>query len=131
MKLDKRLQKIVDQMVKDTADGGKINQEKALKYVKTLKLLSKAEAIAALSQFLKRLKREQQKTTLEIESVEVLSPAQVKQVTGNLQKDFLISEVKTTINTSLLGGLRIKIGDVVFDDSVDSKYQQLKGAILN
>jgi F0F1-type ATP synthase delta subunit len=129
-KLDRRVRKIVDLMVKDSvAADGKINEEKAAEYIKVLKLLAKAESIAALSEFLKRLKSEIARTTLEIETTIPLSTQQIKQIADVVRTDYSVSEVKTTINSSLFGGLKIKIGDVVYDDSIRCKFQQLKGVI--
>ena len=81
-----------------------------------------------ISNYLKGLKRELSKTTLIIESATPLSSTEMNQIKKNFASKF-INHQSLTINHSLLGGLRVKIGDEVYDYSVSGKLKQVKEAI--
>jgi|SRR3989344_714073 len=130
MKIDKRLQKLIDTLVKQSFDKtGKVLSGKVKRYSETLSSLNKPTAIMALSEFSKSLKNEQNKHTLSIEGASKLNPKQINRIKNALRADYKISEVKVAVNPNLLGGTRIKIGDVVIEDSVVNKIEQLKGVI--
>lgn len=130
MKTDKKLQKLIDTMVKQSFDKtGKILNPKVDRYTKILSLLSISSAVVALSDYSKKLKRESSKHTLLIESVIRMSPKQINAVKNALKAEYKINEVRIVINKNLLGGTRIKIGDIVIEDSVVNKIEQMKEAI--
>lgn len=130
MKLDKRLKKTVTLLVNSSFDEqGVLNEKKVLTFAKSLRSLTKPKAITALSYYLSGIKRGISKTTLEIESPSSLSATSIKEIKTKIQKDFPVNQVNTKLNSSLFGGIRIKIGDVVFDDSVSRKIAQVKGVI--
>jgi len=59
-----------------------------------------------------------------------MTDAQVKDVVANLERKFgrkLIPQV--TVDNSLIGGVRVVVGDEVFDTSVRAKLQQLHAAL--
>jgi F-type H+-transporting ATPase subunit delta len=65
-----------------------------------------------------------------IASAFALSDAQVKDVVAVLEKKFgrkLVPAV--TVDDSLIGGVRVVVGDEVFDTSVRAKLQQLHAAL--
>lgn len=129
-KLDKRLTKIVNKMAEDSFSvEGSLEEKKTFNYVHVLKSLPRFQAIVALSQYLKMIKMGLSKTTLDIESVISLTDVQVKEVVASIKAKQLVLVVNTKTNDSLFGGLRVKIGDVVYDDSVSQRIAQLKGAI--
>lgn len=108
---------------------GEIKESTVQNIVTSLKKLPANDAIQSLILYQKGLKREIGKTTLEISSPVKLSQAEIKKISSAAPKNFNITNVKTVLDSSLLGGLRIKIGDVVFDDSVLAKIETVKGII--
>ena len=126
MKTNKQLAKTIDDLMKTafTSDGA-LDQKQVENHVKALKNLPTPDSIIALSAYLRRIKFELNKTTLEIETSIPLSQSQIKQITDAIKADHQISAVKSTINPSILGGLRVKIGDVVYDDSIARRILQL------
>lgn len=126
MKINKQLNKMIDNLLKTTfEDDGRLNQALVEGHVNTLKSLPIPDSVFALGEYLRRVKYELARTTLEIEAAVPLTPAQVKCITEAIKADHYVSAVKTIINTSILGGLRVKIGDVVYDDSVARRILQL------
>lgn len=130
IKKNKQLEKRVDQFMKDTfSKNGEIDSQKVKVYVKSLKALPIPDSILALALYLRRIKTESEKTTLEIETAIPLSLSQMGQIAQALKAEHEIRSVKSKINPSLLGGLRVKIGDVVYDDSVSRRILQLGESI--
>ncbi len=124
--IKKSVTRIVDRLMKTTfKSDGYLNLTVVEKNTNTLKMLPISVSIYALTEYLSRIKAEQSKTILEIESAVTVPPADLKKIVGALKTDYKISAVKTTLNPILLGGLKIKIGDNVFDDSVGRKILQL------
>lgn len=129
-KLDKRLMKIVNKMAEDSFSAeGALEEKKTSNYFQSLRSLSHSQSIVALSQYLKMIKMGLSKTTLDIESVISLTDVQVKEVVASIKAKQPVIAVNTKTNDSLLGGLRVKIGDIVYDDSISQRIAQLKGAI--
>lgn len=129
MKINKQIQKIVNQLMKTSFKNGDVIESKIMENVKTLKTLPMPDSVMALSEYLRRVKSEVQRSTLVIESTIPVSSLDLKQITEAMKADYHISHVQAVINPSLIGGLRIKIGDVVFDDSVANKILQLREEI--
>lgn len=130
IKLDKKLKKNIEKMVRISVDqSGQIDEKRVKLSVDALKTLSGAKAIPALTEYLSGLKREIKKTTLEIVSAVSLPESQISQVAKIIKADYPVNRVETNLDSSLLGGIRIKIGDRIFDDSVRQRIKQLKGAI--
>lgn len=126
MKINKHLSKVIDNLIETTfTERQELNQVLIEEHIQTLKSLPMPDSIFALGEYLRRIKSELAKTTLEIESSIPLAQNQVRQITEALKADHPITAVKTVINPSILGGLRVRIGDVVYDDSVSRRILQL------
>lgn len=107
---------------------GQISSDKVRYFTNEFKKLPSQKAIFCLTEYKKGLQRIQQSQTLTVESSVPLSKTQVKKITDSFKKE-LITEVETRLNSSLLGGVRVTIGDSVFDDSIESKIEQIGEAI--
>ncbi|MDO8498410.1 MAG: F0F1 ATP synthase subunit delta [bacterium] len=130
MKKDKQIKLLVMKLVSESFNGkGEVVEEKVRKCLGVLKQLPLPKAIAALTEYWKGVKREMTKTTLEIESAVPLTAEQVQKVVSGMKIHFSITKVKNSVNPGLLGGMRVKISDLVYDDSVGKKVLQLKEAI--
>ncbi len=126
IKGSKQVNKIIDLFMEDSFKiSGEVNEIEVRKHIKTLKSLPIPHSILGLSEYLRRLKTELSKTTVEIESAIPLSSSQVNQITKAIRADHFVSHVKTTINPAILGGLKVTIGDSVYDDSVSRRILQL------
>lgn len=129
MKKNRRLLKLVELTVEESFTQGKLIEDKVSTFIGQFKKQSLPQAIFALTEYLKGLKRKLSETTLVIESSTDLSKEEIDQIKKEVQKGTLISGVKYIKNPSLLGGIKVKIADWVLDDSVKSRINMLGGAI--
>ncbi len=129
MKIRKQLQKTVNKLIDLSFKDGKIAEAQVARSIKVLKSLSRSEAIPALSEYLKNLKRKEREHTMYIETVVPLSPAQVKRMKKIVEKKVKIARVLVNINPEILGGFKLRIGDEIWDESVSGKINQVKEAI--
>ena len=122
MKKDKQLKKLVEKLVEMSFDNkGNLVEEKVQKCVTILKQLPLSKAIIALEAYLLGLRRGVEKRTLQIWSTIPLTGDQVDKISKQMGLNYPVNDVVTSVNPSLLGRLRVKIGDVVYDDSVGKK----------
>ncbi len=131
MRIDKRLKKIAENMAKmSLSKDGELLEKKVNEAVISLKSLGGSSAITALGWYLKMLKTEIGKHTLEIASAAPLSDSQTKEIVKNMKAKYKVTEVSTTLDEKLVGGIRVKIGDLVYDDSLGQKIASLREAII-
>lgn len=129
MKKNRKLLKLVELAIEESFLKGKLIEEKVNAVIKQFKKQSLPQAIFALTEYLKGLKRKLRETTLVIESSLDLSKAEIDQIIKQVQKDYQVSEIKFFKNPSLISGIKVKIADWVFDDSVKNRINMLGGAI--
>lgn len=127
--IKKQLQKTVRKLVDLSFKDARISEVSVTKSIKILKSLPSSEAIQALSEYLKALKRKEREHTMYVESVVPLSPTQVKKMRKIVEKKVRITKVLVNINPEILGGFKLKIGDEIWDESILGKIQQVKEVI--
>ncbi len=125
----RQLQKIVRELVNVSFKDDRMVEVQVLRSIKTLKSLPRSEAIQALSEYLKGLKRIEREHTLYIEAVMPLSPIQVKKIKQKIERKATITKVVVNINPEILGGIKLRIGDEIWDESISGKINQVKEAI--
>jgi len=131
MKNKKRVLQIVNDALKESFVNGKLSEPRVNKIVDAFKKLPTGEAIVYLTEYAKALKREEEKSVLHIQSSISLSSTHKTEILSHFKKDFKISKVEVKLNPSLKAGLMIKIGDMVYEDTLGSRINQLKDAITN
>lgn len=129
MKKIKEYEKLIDKLVRATVKKGLVDEKKVISHVKSLKTLPRLQGIMALEIYLRKIRLEKQKTTLTIESAIPLSSSEIKNLTVALKSKHLITSVESVINPLIYGGLRIKIGDVIYDNSVAERILQVSEEI--
>ena len=128
---NKHLQKIIQRLVEVSIKDGKIIESQVTKSIKSLKLLPKYKAIEALTEYLKQLKRIERKHTMYTETVIPLPTTQLKKIKNIVEKKVKVTRIITQINPAILGGFVLKVGDEVWDESILSKINQIKEAIVH
>jgi F-type H+-transporting ATPase subunit delta len=83
--------------------------------------------LGILTALSKLVKAEVHKSILHVESCTSLEAAQLQDILGKIQKQFPTPLIpKQSVNPSLVGGLRIKIGSNIWDGSVAAKLKRLR-----
>jgi F-type H+-transporting ATPase subunit delta len=131
MKRNRRLDSLVKQALNSSIKNGKIADEKVTQFSKTFAQLHRPEAIYALSRFLKLLKMEEDKRTLTVQSSTPLSKTELNDIEKKFSNTYNLQTTNFQLLPSLLGGIMVKIGDMVFDHSVKGKIEQVKEAIIS
>ena len=129
MKTRKQIESIADKAIKACFKDGKLLEKKALGFVNLFKSQSRIEAIKLLSEFLKRMRVALNATTMIVESTIPLSSRQKDIIKRKFSLQFTITNSEFKLNPQLLGGLKIKVGDHIYDDSIRSRIYQVKEAI--
>lgn len=130
MKNKKQIRTIINKAIKASFKDGKLLELKALNFANFFKAQPRVEAIELLSEFLRRLKIEMNATVLVIESVIPLSKKQQDIIKKKFSSKFTITNSQVKINPEILGGLKIRVGDHIYDDSIQARIYQVKEAIV-
>lgn len=130
MKMSKLLQKTINKLVEASFKNGSMVENKVIRSIKALKSLPRYEAIQALSEYLRGIKRREREHTMSIETVIPLSSAQIKKAKKIVEKKYKITKVLTTLNPQILGGFKLRIGDEIWDESILGKIHQVKEVIV-
>lgn len=129
MKTKKQIGNIVEKAIDASFMDGRFMEKQALTFIKLFRSQPKVEAVVLLSEYLKKLRFAIKATTMVVESVIPLSQKDKLTLKKNFVARFKIQNSIYKLNPSLLGGLRVKIGDHVFEDSIVSKIAQIGEAI--
>lgn len=130
--IKKQLQKTVRKLVDLSFKEGRMSEIQVTRSVKLLKALPKSEAVQALVEYLKNLKRKEREHTMYIETIVPLSPTQIKRmkkIVERTDRQIKITRVLIKINPEILGGIKLRVGDEILDESVLGKINQVKEAI--
>jgi F0F1-type ATP synthase delta subunit len=125
----KKVQKIVHKYVEESVSDGKPNPKIVLFYSSEFKKLPGNQAIIYLSEYIKALRKKVDSYVLHIESSQKLTSAQRDKISRLIKTFYPVSQVVEEIDPKLLGGVRVKIGDHVFEDTIQSRIEQIGEAI--
>ena len=127
----KLLQNLSRKLANSSFKEGKMVPEKMTRSVKVLKSLPNYQALYALSEYLAEVKAIEKKHTMYVETVVSLPPRLLRRAKKAFRTKIKITKVLASINPNLLGGVKIKAGDEIWDGSILGKIDQLKEAIVN
>lgn len=128
---DKKLKNLVKKFFKECQINEKLSDVKVLKFSQALRELPKLQAIQATTFLLEELRTYETKTTLTVEAATPLSVAEMKKIENVFKAAYHIQHTSYQYSPSLLGGVRVKIGDILFDNSVWNKLEQVKKVIAH
>ena len=127
MKTRKEARKISREMFRHSFTSSKLDEEKITEMVQSVVARKPRHYVDVLKDYQHLLHLEVEKRHAVIESATPLNRSVGDQIVANLRArygDDLTTEFRT--NPELLGGLRIKIGNDVWDGSVKSRLNQLQ-----
>lgn len=131
MKNKKQIKKLVRKMIDESVKDGVLQEKKVLTFIREIRKLHLAKALYLLNEYKKALELEISRHTLVIESTMKLSKEQLNNIEGELKNMGKIVKTENRINPDLIAGVRIKLADFIFDDSIKSRINQLKGVIIH
>lgn len=129
MKSIKNLKKQAIKAAQLSFKKGVLDEVTARKFVKSFKALPLNEAIISLNYFLRALKNEMARTTLTVESVVKIPKSELQEIESVFKRQYQILETREQLSTSLLGGVKVRIGDIIFDNSLKARINQVKEAL--
>ena len=127
MRTAKEARKVSGMLFRNSFTEGKLDKEKISHMVETLLAEKPRHYVDALKDYQRLIRLETEKRHAVIESATQLNSALANQIVTNLRRrygDDLTTEFRT--NPDLLGGLRIKIGDDLWDGSIKTRLHKLQ-----
>jgi F-type H+-transporting ATPase subunit delta len=127
MKSTKEARKVSRQLFRHSFTSGRLDEEKISHMVETVLATKPRRYIDVLKDYQRLLHLEAEKRHAVIESATPLNRSLGDRIVANLKSRYgedLTIEFRT--NPELLGGLRIKIGNDVWDGSVKNRLNQLQ-----
>jgi len=126
MKRDKKITKLAKKLVELSLDNGVVTEAKVAEVLSGLKQVQHRQHLTVLKTYLAYLRREIALQTAVVSTPSSLSDATLKEIEANFTKIYgrTISAV-TQQDTSLIAGVRVRVGDDVYDASVAGRLQRL------
>jgi F-type H+-transporting ATPase subunit delta len=127
MRIAKEARKVSRQLYRHSFTDGKLDKEKISHMVESLLAEKPRHYGDALRDYQRLLRLEVEKRRAVIESATQLNDSIANQILANLHSRYgedLTTEFRT--NPELLGGLRIRIGDDVWDGSIKNRLHKLQ-----
>jgi F-type H+-transporting ATPase subunit delta len=129
MKIGKQIRREAKGLFRSTLVSGVMDEAKARAVVKAVIERKPRGYVAILEHFKRLVKLEQDRRTARVESAVPLSPEQRSGVSSRLEQIYGKGlNLSFEQNSSLLGGLRVRVGSDVYDSSVASRLQALEEA---
>jgi F-type H+-transporting ATPase subunit delta len=127
MTTSREVSRLSRQMLKLSFNNGKLDQQKASRMVQTVLSEKPRHYAEVLKNYQRLVRLEVERRHVVVESAASLNPQVKDQILSKLKArygDDLAAEFRT--NPSLLGGLRIKVGDDVWDGSIRHRLNTLQ-----
>jgi F-type H+-transporting ATPase subunit delta len=127
MRIAKEARRVSRQLFRHSFTEGKLDKEKISHMVESLIAEKPRHYVDALKVYQRLIRLETEKRHVVIESATQLNSALANQIVTNLRARYgedLTTEFRT--NPELLAGLRIKIGDDVWDGTVKNRLHKLQ-----
>jgi F-type H+-transporting ATPase subunit delta len=126
MKRDKKITKLAKKLVELSKDNGVVTEAKVGEVLAGLKQVKLRHHLVVLKAFLSYIRREVALQTAVVSTPASLSADALKEIEANFSKIYgrPISAV-TKQDTSLIAGVRVRVGDDVYDASVSGRLQRL------
>lgn len=130
MKNSKQIRQLAKAIIHSSKHDNVVDESMVSKFVTQISKDSDKSALRLLNELEHQLTVEEQKNTIFVESAYNLDKEQLEKIRSSFEKneDRKLT-IKFSINKNLLAGLRIRLGDFVWEKSVVSNLQNLKGTL--
>lgn len=127
MKYFKKDMKVAKNIFEQSVEGGRINETKLLSWVKRIRKLGPKTGSRLLLALLKQVSTFYQRQTVVVESAQNLNQSYLDSI-GNIFEAKLKKQLRIEFrkNESLIAGIKIRVGDTVWDYSVSNSLESLK-----
>jgi F-type H+-transporting ATPase subunit delta len=126
MKRDKKITQLAKKLVELSKDNGVVTEAKVGEVLAGLKQVKHRDHLTVLKAFLSYLRREVALQTAVVSTPASLSADAIKDIEAYFTNIYgrSISAV-TQQDTSLIAGVRVRVGDDVYDASISGRLQRL------
>lgn len=121
-KLSKTANKLVDSCFDAS---GSVQEKRVATLVTSITQMQPSQRVPILRAFYRTLKNRFAEHTLHIEAPVAIDADTQKRIATLIDSQRRVLDVETVQDTALLGGIRLRIGDLVFDTSLKAKLQAL------
>jgi F-type H+-transporting ATPase subunit delta len=127
VKINKEIRQLSRNLVRDSYVDGALDRERISRIVRAVIERKPRNYIQLLENYQRLLRLELDKRRAMIESAAELDPEAGRQIVAGLEQNYgpgLTTEY--SINSALLGGVRIRVGSDVWDSSVRNRLERLQ-----
>jgi F-type H+-transporting ATPase subunit delta len=109
-----------------------VKNQKTINLIKTLAEARKLHEVPAIAEYFYALVQALKKSLhIEVLSAYQVQPTEIEALKAAVTKQYAgLASVSTDIDTSLIGGMQIKIGDKVFDSSVRGALEKVAASFI-
>ena len=130
MKRDQKINKLAKKLVELSKDSGVVTESKVAEVLAGLQQVQHRHHLAVLKTFLNHLRREVALQTAVVSTPTGLSDDAIKAIEVQFSKLYNRSvNAVTQPDTSLIAGVRVRVGDDVYDASVAGSLQRLAESV--
>ncbi|MEM1222787.1 MAG: F0F1 ATP synthase subunit delta [Verrucomicrobiota bacterium] len=126
MKRDKRIISFAKKLVELSKDNGVVTEARVTEVLAGLKKVNHSRHLSLLKAYLTYLRREVALQTAVVSTPQLLSPEAIQIIEANYTKAYgrpITASIQQ--DPSLIAGLRVRVGDDVYDSSVAGRLQRL------
>jgi F-type H+-transporting ATPase subunit delta len=130
MKVNKEIRQLSKALLRASFTDGQLDRGRIGQVVKSLIDKKPRNYVSVLEQYKRLIRLEVEKRTAVIESATELAPDAARHLVTGLQSKYgkdLTTQFVT--NPELLGGMRIRVGNDVWDSSVRNRLQRLQAQL--
>lgn len=129
LKISKSQKKDISKLITISFNKHQLNPKNIKYIIAQLLKQPSTKSIPMIKEYLSQLKYKLAQSTAEVTSAMLLTDQQQKQLHLRLAKKFNLTQINFLQDSSLLGGVQVKIGDAIIDNSIRSKIDQVAQAI--
>ena len=130
MKRDQKITKLAKKLVELSKDSGVVTESKVAEVLAGLQQVQHRHHLAVLKTFLNHLRREVALQTAVVSTPTGLSDDAINAIEVQFSKLYNRSvNAVTQPDTSLIAGVRVRVGDDVYDASVAGRLQRLAESV--
>jgi F-type H+-transporting ATPase subunit delta len=126
MKINKEIRKLSREMLRASFIDGQLDPGRIASLVNSLIARTPRNYVAVLKNYRRLLRLELDKRRARIETATDLDSATCSELVANLKRKYGDLTTEFVVNPQLLGGLRVRVGNDVWDGTVRNRLERLQ-----